>query len=606
MLEAVILDKVISPNEVSSAVMVQRADEASQGAAAASEMLFRGNAIIPPVTGFDEEIDAINIKNACFNGDNDTSYHDTYKCSSAVYGFLILDDIIQIVKSEVLTDDNNLGKFAAGVKVIPHAIHLANRHLWICFEKTVNRLEVIHAGKLAALDADSAVFLVCGFICTILHVSVVLVVYFKSKEIYQTAMIVLQRLPPSAFATHKQLLDFVLSRGSQNEQTEMSIAQSTFHLSSDAILCTGISGVIEIVNPSVTEVVGYTPDQLLGQNVRILFCESDAEKIDGRMKLMLQGQSSRVFECSVSCLADTGEPLNCLLTLLAMSEGSADKNPIESFVIIMRDQTELAKQQEEAATAKAKSEQLLFQILPRSIVIRLSQGETDISFSVPQASIIFVDVVKFSEYSALLSPPEIMGNLSKLFATFDAAAKKYSLLTKIKLIGDIYMAASGLFAGEDQPPNDHAIQIVNFGLDCIANLDDVNQVLNASLQVRVGVNSGGPVLAGVLGTDKPVFDIIGDTINVAARLQTTDVPGNVHIPQSTFELIQNGDFKIERRGETFLKGKGKTMTYLVTSVTAEHADSARAESGIGLIAASLLPKPTGEQQGRAPPSCADE
>jgi class 3 adenylate cyclase len=272
----------------------------------------------------------------------------------------------------------------------------------------------------------------------------------------------------------------------------------------------------------------------------------------------------------------------------------------------MRDQTELAKQQEEAAAAKAKSERLLFQILPRDIVIRLNQDERDISFSVPQASIIFIDVVKFSEYSALLSPSEIMGNLSNLFAAFDAAAKKYTLLTKIKLIGDIYMAASGLFAGEDQPSNDHALQIVCFGLDCIADLDDVNQALSATLQVRAGVNSGGPVIAGVLGTDRPVFDIIGDPINVAARLQTTDVPGKVQIPQSTFELIQGGHFKIEQRGETFLKGKGHTMTYLVSPWNPEFPDSSMFESGlgsgIGLLTAGRLPNPASAQPGRAPPS----
>jgi hypothetical protein len=88
------------------------------------------------------------------------------------------------------------------------------------------------------------------------------------------------------------------------------------------------------------------------------------------------------------------------------------------------------------------------------------------------------------------------------------------------------------------------------------------------------------VLAGVLGTDKPVFDIIGDPINVAARLQTTDVPGKVQIPQSTYELILCADFKIEQRGETFLKGKGKTMTYLVSGPISSQDDPFQAPSSI--------------------------
>ena len=160
-----------------------------------------------------------------------------------------------------------------------------------------------------------------------------------------------------------------------------------------------------------------------------------------------------------------------------------------------------------------------------------------------------------------------MGNLSLVFAAFDQSAKNYPLLLKIKLIGDVYMAAAGLFGGEDMQPKDHAIQTVKFGLECLSELDDVNVKLNANLQVRIGVNSGGPLLAGVLGTDKPVFDIIGDPINVASRLQSTDVPGKIQIPQSTYELIQGADFNVEQRGEIFLKGKGKTMAYLVSQQT---------------------------------------
>ena len=124
------------------------------------------------------------------------------------------------------------------------------------------------------------------------------------------------------------------------------------------------------------------------------------------------------------------------------------------------------------------------------------------------------------------------------------------------------MAASGLFSPDD-PPKNHAEAIIKFGLDAINELDDINLRLNSNLAVRVGVNSGGPVLAGVLGTDKPVFDIIGDTINVASRLQSTDLPGQVQISQGTYDLVSDSDFFIEPRGEVFLKGKGKQMAYFV-------------------------------------------
>lgn len=157
-----------------------------------------------------------------------------------------------------------------------------------------------------------------------------------------------------------------------------------------------------------------------------------------------------------------------------------------------------------------------------------------------------------------------MESLSIMFAAFDSSAKKYDLITKIKLIGDIYMAAGGLFSDDEVPAKSHAEQVLNFGVDCLNELEDVNIKLNANLQLRVGINTSGPILAGVLGTDKPVFDIIGDPINIAARLQTTDIPGKIQIAKSTYELISEEDFEIEERGEVYLKGKGKTTSYLVS------------------------------------------
>jgi guanylate cyclase len=91
----------------------------------------------------------------------------------------------------------------------------------------------------------------------------------------------------------------------------------------------------------------------------------------------------------------------------------------------------------------------------------------------------------------------------------------------------------------------------------------VNLNLSSTLSIRIGVNSGGPILAGILGSDQPTFDIIGDPINIAARLQSTDVPGSIQISEATQSLIAGYDFTIEPRGEVLLKGKGKQLTYLV-------------------------------------------
>lgn len=419
-------------------------------------------------------------------------------------------------------------------------------------------------------------------------------------------MVLIQRIPPNAFLSDKKLRNFILNKKENKKESEMSTSQSVIYMSLDAIICTNGSVVIEIINPAVSSILGYTPDQMLGQHISTFFAnykiqkdtkqnenvkdadpnntnpntqinndnilQSDSERLTKQLEIMINGQSGLVFEGHFNCMTDDDKEMPCGLTILGMTgkgkttennEESHHEMDVESFVVILRDETQLIEQQQEAEEAKARSENLLFHILPRDIVSRINSGEKDVSFTVQSASIIFTDVVKFSEYASSLSPQEIMGSLSLLFAAFDSCAKNYNLITKIKLIGDIYMAAAGLFSA-DISPKDHAEQILNFGIDCLNELDDVNLKLNASLQLRIGINSGGPILAGVLGTDKPVFDIIGDPFNVAARLQTTDGHGKIQIPKETHDLVCDGDFAIEERGEVFLKGKGKTMAYLVS------------------------------------------
>jgi class 3 adenylate cyclase len=202
--------------------------------------------------------------------------------------------------------------------------------------------------------------------------------------------------------------------------------------------------------------------------------------------------------------------------------------------------------------------------LPRDIVNRINQGEKDISFVVPSATLMFIDIVKFSDYAVHLSPQEIMGNLSMIFCGYDAILPKYPLITKIKLIGDVYMCGGGLFKTDCEPVQ-HAEEMTRFALDCLQVLEEVNVKLDANLSVRIGINTGGPIIAGVLGTDKPVFDIIGDPINIAARLQSTSIPNRIQVSEETYELLKGGDIAIEPRGEIFLKGKGRRPTFIVSS-----------------------------------------
>jgi PAS domain S-box-containing protein len=373
-------------------------------------------------------------------------------------------------------------------------------------------------------------------------------------------MLLLRRVPPNAIVNRPEMLDYLLHKETKHNNV-MTTTRSVFHSAQNAIVCCSRTGIIDSINLQVTHILGFIPEQLLGQSTEVIFNAESGKEVQNRMEMMKRFECTKTYEGIVVCETDEGKTVSCNLTMKGMTSGEKSGD-VSSFVFILKDVTRLLEQQQEAEEAKAKSEHLLYQILPRGIVNKLNQGEKDISFVVDSATLLFIDIQKFSEYAANLTPQEIMGNLSLIFCGFDDLLPKYPLITKIKLIGDVYMCGAGLFS-PNVDPKVHAEQMVRFALDALQVIEETNLKLDSNLSVRIGINTGGPIIAGVLGTDKPVFDIIGDPINIAARLQSTCIPNKVQISEGTYELVKDMDFLIEARGEVWLKGKGKRPAFLV-------------------------------------------
>jgi class 3 adenylate cyclase/PAS domain-containing protein len=233
----------------------------------------------------------------------------------------------------------------------------------------------------------------------------------------------------------------------------------------------------------------------------------------------------------------------------------------QNFVFTTRDKTQTVCYNELIEEERANSDKMLASILPPSLVPRVQAGEVNISFSVQSASVLFMDIVEFTPWCASNSASVVMSSLNVLYREFDAVCASKATLTKIKCIGDCYMAAAGIFSEVNQPAV-HAKEMVEFGLESIKALGRVNREINQTLRMRVGINTGGPLVAGVIGTEKPTFEIIGPAINMAQQMEHEGVPMNVHISRSTYELIYAGNFIVRERGQITIK-QGQVVTYLV-------------------------------------------
>src|SRR5919106_1653401 len=220
-----------------------------------------------------------------------------------------------------------------------------------------------------------------------------------------------------------------------------------------------------------------------------------------------------------------------------------------------------ARQRAEALAAlrveQAKAENLLLNILPRSIADRLKAQAQPIADQFESASILFADVADFTPWSERLTPAEVVGYLDHLFSDFDELAERYGL-EKIKTIGDCYMVAAGV----PTPRPDHARALALMALDMLEAMRSDDEVGRLGLELRVGINSG-PVVAGVIGRKRFLYDLWGDAVNTASRMESHGTPGRIQITRATYELLAD-EFACEPRGTVTVKGKGEIEAwYLV-------------------------------------------
>jgi adenylate cyclase len=208
--------------------------------------------------------------------------------------------------------------------------------------------------------------------------------------------------------------------------------------------------------------------------------------------------------------------------------------------------------------AQARSERLLLNVLPAPIADRLKRSEDVIADAYPGATVLFADLVGFTPLAESISPERLVLLLDEIFSRWDGLADAHEL-EKIKTIGDSYMAVGGV----PTPRADHAPAVASMALGMVPELA-LCGAGGVELQARIGIATG-PVVAGVIGRSKFSFDLWGDTVNTASRMESTGEPGRIHVTGRLREEL-SGQFAFEPRGELAVKGKGMMRTYFLERV----------------------------------------
>ncbi|MBE9042590.1 PAS domain-containing protein, partial [Oscillatoriales cyanobacterium LEGE 11467] len=221
---------------------------------------------------------------------------------------------------------------------------------------------------------------------------------------------------------------------------------------------------------------------------------------------------------------------------------------------VLEDITQRKEAEEALRQEQAKSERLLLNVLPREIAAQLKEEEGAIASAVDEATVLFADIVGFTSLSVRLSATELVDVLNQIFSEFDRLAETHGL-EKIKTIGDAYMVAGGI----PLPIANSAEAIAQMALDMQRAIARFKTDRGETFQIRIGINTG-PVVAGVIGIKKFIYDLWGDTVNVASRMESTGVPGGIQVTEATYLQLQER-YRFERRGIVDIKGKGQMETY---------------------------------------------
>lgn len=377
-----------------------------------------------------------------------------------------------------------------------------------------------------------------------------------------------------AYARRLQLSSqnaLLLAEVRERQQVEKALRQaeskyrSIFENATEGIFQTSKAGRYLSVNPALAQIYGYdSPEELMntvtdvGQQIYVQPKRRDELIVYLQKFGQIVGAESEVFR-------KDGSRIWVSETIREICD---DKGAFLYYEGIVHDITERRQMEMELRQQRQKADRLLINILPYQIAHRLKSGVRTIAESLDEVSVMFADLVEFTNAAGQMSPREIVELLNNIFSTFDKLATQYQL-EKIKTIGDEYMAAGGLLTNH----GDHVEAMGLMALEMQRTIQSFQRPDNLPFQLRIGIHVG-PVVAGVIGMRKFAYDLWGDTVNIASRMESTGEPGRIQVTPEVYQRLRKR-FYLKPRGAIAVKGRGLMETYWLIGQRKAPNDSSR-------------------------------
>ncbi len=408
--------------------------------------------------------------------------------------------------------------------------------------------DIIHSSDFSQTQKASTTALHAAFGFPILDDSEVLgVMVFFSREVQPKDVDLLQMMASISsqivhFMKHKQASKLLL----ESEERYRDL----FENANDLIQSANAYGSFEYVNRAWRETLGYSEAEVTQMNVfdiihpdfqsscrQMFYRVLSGEKIEQFQAAFVTKSGQKIFvEGNINCKLVRGKPV--------------------AIRGIFRNITQRLEVEEALHHQQKQTEGLLLNILPEAIANRLKQQPGTIAEDFADVTVLFADIVGFTEIASSVSAIQLVKLLNQIFSDFDRLSEQYNL-EKIKTIGDAYLVVGGL----PRHRADHAQAIAKMALDMQIAIAKFNAETQQNFSIRIGIHSGS-VVAGVIGIKKLTYDLWGDTVNIASRMESQGFTNKIQVSETTYQHLRD-EFLFEKRGEIEVKGKGKMTTYLL-------------------------------------------
>ncbi|OHT10345.1 hypothetical protein TRFO_20489 [Tritrichomonas foetus] len=435
------------------------------------------------------------------------------------------------------------------------------------FDPVINQIKK----DFTSLDSLSDIILIIVIIVQIFALIIMIIYLFGKSQIIRYSLNMLLFFNPTFVLQNQNVISLVTNGTlkAYSDENSYKDAERVVECTNESIVLLDKKMIIHDINDAFIQCVGLKKEDIIGKMITDMFKSTNrAESIETillRVHEALRGNGNPNFKDKMSVSTPNGANKIVIVNVLCLTPlgtaSESDFNDINAVVFIIEDQTDHQLIEQKINAEKQKITTMLNRVMPNNVVEELQKGAESISVAVQSASVGCIKVTSSAQFDKedFNAPFQFF---SKVYNVLDEMMKEFPALTKIRTFSHTYEYAGGLF-GSVNKPNKHAEIATRFALKVISSANKIAEAIGHEVSFTIGLNTGGPLVAGVISVSKPNFHLIGPTVELAQRMKSTGIKNQIHVTRAVYELVYAYNFHVTERGDIDIGGGRTLRTYVI-------------------------------------------